>query len=62
MLFREDAKLLPLVPEGWDAPWVVHQVIEKVVADGKLHEADARHRLANLGVGASYSLLSSAPG
>jgi putative OPT family oligopeptide transporter len=42
MVFRADAKLFPFIPEGWDAPWVL--------AGGVV--------LANMAVGASYSLLS----
>ena len=55
MLVREDAKLLPYIPEGWDAPWTLLKTID-IGVDGKevVHGAI----LANLAVGASYSLLS----
>jgi uncharacterized oligopeptide transporter (OPT) family protein len=58
MLFREDAKLLPFVPEGWDAPWIIHKVVEQVLTDGKVQEVVHGVVYANLAVGASYSLLS----
>jgi uncharacterized oligopeptide transporter (OPT) family protein len=58
MFVRDDAHLLTLLPEGWDPPWVVHKVVEQVVQDGKLIAVVHGVIFANLGVGASYSLLS----
>ena len=58
MLFREDAKLIPVVPEGWDAPWVLLRHVEHVLVDGKTQEVIHGVILGHLAVGASYSLLS----
>ncbi|MCE9572245.1 MAG: OPT/YSL family transporter [Deltaproteobacteria bacterium] len=68
MLFRDDAKLLPWIPEGWDAPWhYLGHGLEKVLDaagnvtlddNGKVVMAMTGVVLANFGVGVSYSLLS----
>lgn len=59
MLFRSDAKLMLKftggewggLPEGWDAPWTL---LKSIDPNGVIHGVV----LANLAVGASYSLLS----
>ena len=54
MLFRDDTKLIPIIPEGWDAPWhYLGHGLDKI--HGK--EVMTGVVLANLGVGAQYSLL-----
>jgi uncharacterized oligopeptide transporter (OPT) family protein len=75
MIFREDtrlvphirsalgggtlANLVPSVPEGFDAPWVLLRTIRSQVdANGKLAEVVHGVVLARLAVGGSYSLLS----
>ena len=58
MLFRDDAKLLPFVPEGWDVPWGYHVHIRQFVQDFILQQDITGVVLANQGVGASYSMLS----
>jgi uncharacterized oligopeptide transporter (OPT) family protein len=58
MLLRDDAKLFPFIPEGWDAPWVVHKVVEHVTTDGNVVEVVHGIVFAHLAVGGSYSLLS----
>jgi uncharacterized oligopeptide transporter (OPT) family protein len=58
MLFREDAHLLPILPEGWDPPWTYHQHITTFIKDFVLQQDITGVVYANLGVGASYSLLS----
>ncbi len=68
MLLREDARLVPWIPEGWNAPWHylghgLEQVLDaagNVTLDdnGKVVMAMTGVVLANLGVGVSYSLLS----
>jgi uncharacterized oligopeptide transporter (OPT) family protein len=73
MIFREDAKLVPhlksvlgglgkivpSIPESLDAPWVLlRQVIAEARPDGTLAQVVHGVVLANMGVGASYSLLS----
>jgi uncharacterized oligopeptide transporter (OPT) family protein len=67
MLVREDAKLLPWIPEGWDAPWhYLGRGLRVLDAAGKASLDDKGLPvmamtgvvLANLGVGVSYSLLS----
>ncbi|HEX4420092.1 MAG TPA: OPT/YSL family transporter [Kofleriaceae bacterium] len=53
------AGLLPKVPEGWDAPWVLlRSVTREVGPDGVVGEVVHGVVLANMAVGASYSLLS----
>ena len=54
MLIREDAQVTDLLPEGWNAPWVLLRG-EKLV-DGKMIVTGIV--LAKLAVGAQYSLLS----
>jgi len=54
MLFRDDTKLIPVIAEGWEAPWSylghgTEMVNGKEVITGVV--------LAHLGVGAQYSLL-----
>jgi len=59
MLFREDTKLFPFIPEGWEAPWVfLHRVTLEVGPNNTLSQVVHGVVLANLAVGASYSLLS----
>ncbi len=60
MLIREDSKLIPLIPEGWEAPWhyLGHGVDQVKNAAGALVPVMSGVVLANLGVGAQYSLLS----
>ncbi len=59
MLFREDGKLLPIVPEGWTPPWGYFNWNSLGVDDaGWLVLVPQGVILGNLGVGASYSLLS----
>lgn len=70
MLFREDTKLvphlerffggiIPHIPEGWDAPWtLLKRTVETIGPDGKVAVVVHGVVLANLAVGASYSLLS----
>ncbi|HEY3805776.1 MAG TPA: OPT family oligopeptide transporter [Kofleriaceae bacterium] len=58
MLFRDDAKLLPFVPEGWDVPWGYHVHIRQFIQDFVLQQDITGVVLANQGVGASYSMLS----
>jgi uncharacterized oligopeptide transporter (OPT) family protein len=58
MLFRDDAHLVPLIPEGWDPPWAYHQHITTFIKDFVLQQDITGVVYANLGVGASYSLLS----
>ena len=58
MLVREDAKLLPLIPEGWDAPWAYKEHITTFIKDFVLQQDITGAIYANLGVGFSYSLLS----
>lgn len=73
MLFREDAKLVPhlknmlgglaglvpSIPEGWDAPWTyLRYVTSELGPDGAATTVVHGVILANMAVGASYSLLS----
>ncbi len=59
MLIREDGKLLALVPEGWDAPWgYFNWKSLDIDNNGWLVLVPQGVILAQLGVGASYSLLS----
>jgi uncharacterized oligopeptide transporter (OPT) family protein len=58
MLFREDARLLPIIPEGWGVPWGYHVHIRQFVADFVLQQDITGVVLANQAVGASYSMLS----
>jgi uncharacterized oligopeptide transporter (OPT) family protein len=59
MLLRSDSKLIPLLPEGWEAPWhyLGHGVDMVANKKGELEEVMSGVILANLGVGAQYSLL-----
>lgn len=70
MVFREDAKLIqliqralggwvPAVPEGLDAPWtLLGRVASELGPDGTIAQVAHGVVLANMAVGASYSLLS----
>ena len=59
MVLREDARLLPIIPEGLDAPWtLLARVTNELGPDGKLSQVVHGVVLANLAVGGSYSLLS----
>jgi uncharacterized oligopeptide transporter (OPT) family protein len=59
MLVREDAKLLPFIPEGFEAPWTMFgRVVSQAAADGTMTQVVHGVVLANMAVGASYSLLS----
>ncbi|MEO6774441.1 MAG: OPT/YSL family transporter [Kofleriaceae bacterium] len=64
MFLRSDAQLMPHLtgwvglPEGWDAPWSFFKTVEHVVTDKGTQEIVHGVILANLAVGASYSLLS----
>jgi uncharacterized oligopeptide transporter (OPT) family protein len=70
MIFREDGKLVPhlrsllgswvpQIPEGLNAPWtLLHHVTSAVAADGTASQVVHGVVLANMAVGASYSLLS----
>jgi uncharacterized oligopeptide transporter (OPT) family protein len=70
MIFRDDAKLvphlrgvlgswLPSIPEGIDAPWsYLRSVTSALGPDGKASQIVHGVVLANMAVGASYSLLS----
>jgi uncharacterized oligopeptide transporter (OPT) family protein len=53
------ARWVPSIPEGWDAPWTfLRYVTQEAGADGTVGEVVHGVILANLAVGASYSLLS----
>ncbi len=73
MLFREDAKLvpymrhalgglggiIPVIPEGWDAPWVMlRRVASELGPDGRAMEVVHGVVLASMATGVSFSLLS----
>ncbi len=58
MLFREDAQLLPFIPEGWSPPWVMFEHVEQVIDKGAVVNVVHGVIFAHLAVGASYSLLS----
>jgi uncharacterized oligopeptide transporter (OPT) family protein len=73
MIFREDARLVPHIrnllgglgvavpniPEGYDAPWtLVRRLTSEIGADGVATQVVHGVVLANMAVGASYSLLS----
>lgn len=66
MFIREEAKLMPHVtggrwagaPDGWEAPWVLLKSVRDELVDGKLVPVVHGVILANLAVGASYSVLS----
>lgn len=59
MFFRADTKLFPIIPEGWDAPWtLLRHSITATTADGTVATVVHGVVLANMAVGASYSLLS----
>ena len=55
MLFRDDARLLPFIPEGFDAPWAYHKVIQTLPNGEELVSGVI---FSHLAVGFSYSLLS----
>lgn len=53
------ARLVPIVPEGWDAPWtLLRRVTSEAGPDGALSVTVHGIVLANMAVGVSYSLLS----
>jgi uncharacterized oligopeptide transporter (OPT) family protein len=53
------ARLVPNLPEGWDAPWAFFRTVTRELGpDGATAEVVHGVILANLAVGASYSLLS----
>ncbi|MEO7731205.1 MAG: OPT/YSL family transporter [Kofleriaceae bacterium] len=53
------AHLIPNIPEGWDAPWtLVKHAVSATAADGTVTQVVHGVVLANMAVGASYSLLS----
>jgi uncharacterized oligopeptide transporter (OPT) family protein len=58
MFIRDDAHLIRLLPEGWDPPWAYHRFVVLVMQAGVLAPVVHGVIFANLGVGASYSLLS----
>jgi uncharacterized oligopeptide transporter (OPT) family protein len=59
MVFREDARLVPFVPEGLEAPWtLLGRVSLEVGPDGAMSQVLHGVILANMAVGGSYSLLS----
>lgn len=64
MIFRSDSRIMQELagwvglPEGWAPGTVLLQSIEHVVKDGRTQDVVHGVILANLGVGASYSLLS----
>jgi uncharacterized oligopeptide transporter (OPT) family protein len=59
MLFRDDSKLIPFIPDGWEAPWhyLGHGIDLVPNKKGGVDEVMSGVVLANLGVGAQYSLL-----
>ena len=51
--------LIPSIPEGWDAPWTLAKRVTSAVGpDGAVTQVVHGVVLANMAVGASYSLLS----
>lgn len=53
------AHLVPSIPEGWDAPWIFfRRVTSELGPDGATGQVVHGVILANMAVGASYSLLS----
>ncbi|MBC7974465.1 MAG: OPT/YSL family transporter [Myxococcales bacterium] len=53
------ARFVPHLPEGWDAPWTLRGTVTSVAApDGAVSQVVHGVILANMAVGASYSLLS----
>jgi len=60
MLFREDAKLIPVLPEGWNAPWhyLGHGIDHFELTGSLVVPVWSGVVLADLGVGFQYSLLS----
>jgi uncharacterized oligopeptide transporter (OPT) family protein len=53
------ARWVPHIPEGLDAPWTLfHRVTSEIGPDGTASQVVHGVVLANMGVGASYSLLS----
>ena len=59
MLFRDDTKLIPLIPEDWKVPWhyLGHGVDQVMNKKGELEAVMSGVVLAHLGVGVQYSLL-----